>query len=191
VSVNATQQAYTDSERRRAMPPEFRLHSRVLNAAPSKEENSQALSAWFRNSVEVPVTGISARLDSGEDRSFKLHGSATTTLPAPVSYSEADFRRLAAQGGVLALAELIRCGNLPPGQLSFAAEVLGEAGSPETSLQYLGPYLLAPEVVVREGAILGLSRHSEHPRVRQLLTAALAIEPSPTLRGEISESLAG
>ena len=99
---------------------------------------------------------------------FAVEAQVASTLPELSPSTEADFRRLALRDGPLKLGELIRRGRLSPGQRSFAAEALGQLSKTATAVEYLAPLLTARELVVREGAVHGLSEHSGSPIVRRL-----------------------
>ena len=66
------------------------------------------------------------------------------------------------------LANLINSKVLRPGDLSFAAEILGQAQSSRLVRSTLLPLLEHPESVVREGAIYGLIPHLDSETVLRL-----------------------
>lgn len=66
------------------------------------------------------------------------------------------------------LAQLIVAKNLRPGDLTFAAEILGRSADSQLVRSVLVPLLQHAEAVVREGAIYGLTRHLDDPTKSEL-----------------------
>jgi hypothetical protein len=79
------------------------------------------------------------------------------------------------------LLALIRGGQLPPEELTHAAEIAG-AMKHEDVASTLLPLLEAPSAVVREGAVYGLAWSRQDPRVVMALRELAANDPSEAVR---------
>jgi hypothetical protein len=86
------------------------------------------------------------------------------------------------------LAQLIRLGALAPGDLSFAAEILGRASDSRLVRKAIEPLLQHPEAVVREGAIYGITRHLD-ASMRAELERMSRSDPSAAVRTAAKDAL--
>ena len=86
------------------------------------------------------------------------------------------------------LARWIQSETLEPGQLTFAAEVLGQSGATNlTKMRTLHPLLSHPHPLVREGAIYGLGYCEIWPATKKKLGKMAIEDPSKGVRLAIQE----
>jgi hypothetical protein len=88
------------------------------------------------------------------------------------------------------LVDIVHHWMLPPAELTFAAEALGQCPSIEAAWA-LNRALEHESPLVREGAVYGLSHHFDKPGTRDRLRAVLKRETSPGVAMALREVLDG
>jgi len=78
-------------------------------------------------------------------------------------YSEDMFNEMGINS-VMKLAALVHSGKLTPGDMTFAAEILGRNIPKAFAYSVLRPLLDSKHPLTREGALLGLEHHKDDPR---------------------------
>jgi hypothetical protein len=173
--------------------------------APALSENNRSLSFEQRKRF-VPHEALGS---SAEGIRYAAHmvvavlGRGSPPPPSPFDCLDPELARRVALGwdepceGAFEyivdhqpseLARLIRDGALAPGDLSFAAEILGRAFDSHLVRKTIGPLLQHPEAVVREGAIYGLTRHLDDP-MRAELERTSRSDPSAAVRTAAKDAL--
>ena len=151
----------------------------------------RALHSHFGAYVPTPGNGeVSARIreierkalrDGLADRPYPFHeldAAVATEITARWKQPcEAMFEHLA-QCHPDQLLRLVNAQQLPPIELSFAAEAAGTLANSPAVRNTLLRMLRHGDAVVREGAIYGLARHVDEEILRELRQVA-ATDPSP------------
>jgi HEAT repeats len=143
---------------------------------------SRSSGAWLPYAA-VPAKGDAARVielaehrAANETRRNRLVPPPFDRLDSELAYDvsdrwrepcEAAFEYIVARSPKQ-LATLISAQTLSPGDLTFAAEILGGCADSDLVRATLTPLLQHAEAVVREGAIYGLTRHQDSATINDL-----------------------
>lgn len=171
-----------------------------MRAALTPAVGSAANQRWY---PVAPGCGDAARIVSRAERRLRLAREQSRPVPFPFHIlstdiglevarhwaepCEAAFEYIMTQRPV-ELAHLIEESCLAPGDLTFAAEVLGQSDDGDLVRKTLLPLLSHPEAVVREGAIYGISRHLD-ASIRDELRRLVVGDGSEAVRTAAQDAL--
>lgn len=163
-------------------------HGSISVTFEPADEEKVSTALQRHQSIRLRVRG-DARLDArGRIKSFAAKRIALIEAPVPDAPSEGLFERLAEDEPAKLIA-MIRSGELRPGLLTFAAEILGRHVRSAEVVEVLRTLAQHPSAAVREGSVYGLA-FQEGITVDDQLKKLAESDPSPGVRAAAAGALA-